>query len=65
MRETLSLQVFVDRKGRTIDLAQCLVQANSVLLLVSPSRRRTLFSRLDQHIFFGDKVLCCLHPAWS
>lgn len=46
----------MDRKGRNIDLAQCLVQANSVLLLVSPSRRQTLLTRLDQYIFFGDKV---------
>lgn len=50
-------QVFVDRKGRTLDLALCLIQANSVLLLVSPSRRKVLLSRLDQYIFFGDKVL--------
>lgn len=49
-------QVFVDRKGRTIDLAQCLIQANSVLLLVSPSRRKPLLTRLDQYIFYGDKV---------
>ena len=57
-------QVFVDRKGRTLDLALCLVQANSVLLLVSPSRRKALLSRLDQYIFFGDKVLrpCGLLP---
>ncbi len=48
----------MDRKGRTIDLALCLIQANSVLLLVSPSRRKALLSRLDQYIFFGDKVPC-------
>ena len=46
----------MDRKGRVIDLAQCLIQPNSVLLLVSPSRRKALLSRLDQYIFFGDKV---------
>ena len=51
-------QVFVDRKGRTIDLALCLIQANSVLILVSPSRRKALLTRLDQYIFFGDKVPC-------
>ena len=48
----------MDRKGRTIDLVQCLIQPSSVLLIVSPSRRKTLYSRLDQHIFFGDKVVC-------
>ena len=56
MQCVLLMQVFVDRKGRTIDLALCLVQANSVLLLVSPSRRKALLDRLDQYIFFGDKV---------
>ena len=48
----------MDRKGRTIDLVQCLIQPSSVLLIVSPSSRKTLYSRLDQHIFFGDKVVC-------
>ncbi|CAK0742478.1 hypothetical protein CVIRNUC_001399 [Coccomyxa viridis] len=48
--------VFVDRKGRTIDSVQCLIQPSSILLIVSPGRRETLYSRLDQHIFFGDKV---------
>lgn len=74
---SLLRQVFVDRKGRTIDLAQCLVQGNSVLLLVSPSRRQTLLTRLDQYIFFGDKVTpphsfascknenMCSKPSWD
>ena len=55
----------MDRKGRTIDLVQCLIQPSSVLLIVSPSRRKTLYSRLDQHIFFGDKVVCLSGPASS
>ena len=50
------MQVFVTRTGRTIDLATCLIQGSSVLAIVSHSRRKPLKDRLEQYIFFGDKV---------
>ncbi len=50
------MQVFVTRTGRIIDLATCLVQDSSVLAIVSPSRRQVVKDRLEQYIFFGDKV---------
>ncbi|BDA41615.1 probable aminomethyltransferase [Coccomyxa sp. Obi] len=48
--------VFVNRNGRTIDLASCLVQGSGITVIVSPSRRAMIRDRLDQYIFFGDKV---------
>ena len=56
MMTYLLSQVFVNRTGRTIDLATCLVQGNSVLVILSPSRRTVVKDRLEQYIFFGDKV---------
>lgn len=50
------LQVFVNRNGRTIDLATCLVQGSGITVIVSPSRRVMIRDRLEQYIFFGDKV---------
>ncbi|MFQ3616534.1 MAG: folate-binding protein [Cyanobacteriota bacterium] len=48
--------VFVTSTGRTIDLATAYVLEDSVLLLVSPSRREFLMNWLDRFIFFADKV---------
>ncbi|WOB42925.1 folate-binding protein YgfZ [Thermoleptolyngbya oregonensis NK1-22] len=48
--------VFVTSTGRTIDLATAYVQDDSVLLLVSPTRREFLMDWLDRFIFFADKV---------
>lgn len=62
------LQVFVNRHGRIIDLASCLVQRSSVMVIVSPSRRKVLRDRLEQYIFFGDKVVlqltCTCIVSW-
>ncbi|EIE25315.1 Aminomethyltransferase folate-binding domain-containing protein [Coccomyxa subellipsoidea C-169] len=48
--------VFVNRNGRTIDLASCLVQGSSIMVIVSPLKRTAIKDRLEQYIFFGDKV---------
>lgn len=48
--------VFVTSTGRTIDLATAYVTEESVLLLVSPSRREFLMTWLDRFIFFADRV---------
>jgi len=48
--------VFVTSTGRTIDLATAYVLEDSVLLLVSPSRREFLMNWLDRFIFFADQV---------
>ncbi|BAU42194.1 YgfZ/GcvT domain-containing protein [Leptolyngbya sp. O-77] len=48
--------VFVTSTGRTIDLATAYVQDDSVLLMVSPTRREFLMDWLDRFIFFADKV---------
>ncbi len=50
------MQVFVNRNGRTIDLASCLVQGCSIMVIVSPLKRTAIKDRLEQYIFFGDKV---------
>ena len=49
--------MFVNRHGRTIDLASCLVQGSSVMIIVSPSKKTVIKDRLEQYIFFGDKVI--------
>ncbi|MEM7554170.1 MAG: folate-binding protein [Cyanobacteria bacterium P01_A01_bin.84] len=48
--------VFVTSTARTIDLATAYVQADNVILLVSPNRREFLMQWLDKYIFFADKV---------
>eukprot|EP00898_Chlorokybus_atmophyticus_P006840 jgi/Chlat1/7157/Chrsp57S06830 len=48
--------VFVTPTARTIDLARAFVQANSVLLVVSPDMRHQLLPMLDKYLFFADKV---------
>lgn len=48
--------VFVTSTARTIDLVNAYVTDDSVLLLVSPTRREQLMSWCDRYIFFGDKV---------
>ncbi|MBD1924788.1 folate-binding protein YgfZ [Trichocoleus sp. FACHB-90] len=48
--------VFVTSTARTIDLTTAYVIEDSVLLLVSPSRRQQLIQLMDRYIFFSDKV---------
>ena len=48
--------VFVTSTARTIDLATAYVMEDSVLLLVSPNRRRQLMEWLDRFIFPMDRV---------
>jgi len=48
--------VFVTSTARTIDLTTAYVLEDSVLLLVSPSRRQQLMQLMDRYIFFSDKV---------
>lgn len=48
--------VFVSPTARTIDLATALVMETSIILTVSPSKRRELPTMLDRYIFFADKV---------
>lgn len=48
--------VFVNNTARTIDLATTYITDESVILLVSPNRRDTLFQLLDRYIFPADKV---------
>jgi tRNA-modifying protein YgfZ len=48
--------VFVTSTARTIDLATAYATEDSVLLLVSPSRRRQLLELLDRYIFPMDRV---------
>jgi len=48
--------VFVTSTARTIDLATLYVLEDSVLIVVSPSRRDYLMQWMDRYIFFGDKV---------
>lgn len=55
------MQVFVNRNGRIIDLATCLIQGSSVLLILSSSTAAAIKDRLEQYIFFGDKVLKHIH----
>jgi folate-binding Fe-S cluster repair protein YgfZ len=50
------VQVFVDRTGRIIDLARCIVQGNSVLVIVSPSMTSVVRDRLEKYILWGDNV---------
>ena len=44
------------RKGRTLDLATCLVSGSGVLLIVSPTQTTQLAQRLQKYILFGDEV---------
>jgi hypothetical protein len=48
--------VFVNSTGRTIDLAIACVEADSVLLFVSPGQAPVLMEWMDRYIFFADKV---------
>ncbi|MGD1943292.1 MAG: YgfZ/GcvT domain-containing protein [Leptolyngbyaceae cyanobacterium] len=48
--------VFVSSTGRTLDLATAYVEADSVLLLVSPGQAPVLNDWMDRYIFFADKV---------
>ena len=48
--------VFVTSTARTIDLATAYATEDTVLLLVSPSRRRQLIELLDRYIFPMDRV---------
>ena len=48
--------VFVSSTGRTLDLATAYVEADSVLLLVSPGQATVLNDWMDRYIFFADKV---------
>jgi tRNA-modifying protein YgfZ len=48
--------VFVTSTARTIDLATAYATEDTVLLLVSPSRRRQLLELLDRYIFPMDRV---------
>ncbi|KAG0567955.1 hypothetical protein M758_7G172000 [Ceratodon purpureus] len=54
--------VFVTSTGRTIDLARAWVMKNSVILFVSPSERRSLYTLLNKLVywtlFFCVSVLC-------
>ncbi|WP_110986817.1 CAF17-like 4Fe-4S cluster assembly/insertion protein YgfZ [Acaryochloris thomasi] len=51
--------VILTSTARTIDLVSAYVTEDSILLLVSPSRREQLLQWFDRYIFFGDKVECC------
>ncbi|MEO1093356.1 MAG: folate-binding protein [Cyanobacteria bacterium J06638_28] len=48
--------VFVNSTGRTLDLATAYVQAEAVLLLISPGQATPLSQWMDRYIFFADKV---------
>ena len=48
--------VFVSSTGRTLALATAYVEADSVLLLVSPGQAPVLNDWMDRYIFFADKV---------
>ncbi|HEY9890175.1 MAG TPA: hypothetical protein V6D02_17340, partial [Candidatus Obscuribacterales bacterium] len=48
--------VFVTATGRTLDLATAYVEADSVLLLVSPGQAAPLSDWMDRYIFFADQV---------
>jgi len=48
--------VFITSTARTIDLVNAYVTEDTVMLLVSPQRRRHLLQWLDRYIFFGDQV---------
>ena len=48
--------VFVTSTARTIDLATAYATEDSILLLVSPNRRRQLLDLLDRYIFPMDRV---------
>ena len=48
--------IFVTSTARTIDLATAYATEDTVLLLVSPSRRRQLIELLDRYIFPMDRV---------
>ncbi|MGF1525085.1 MAG: YgfZ/GcvT domain-containing protein [Leptolyngbyaceae cyanobacterium] len=48
--------VFVTSTGRTLDLATAYIQAEAVLLMVSPGQATVLSDWMDRYIFFADKV---------
>ncbi len=48
--------VFVTSTARTIDLTTAYVTENTVLLLVSPSRRQQLIELMDKYLFPMDRV---------
>ncbi|MDB9525472.1 folate-binding protein [Oscillatoria sp. CS-180] len=48
--------VFVTSTGRTLDLVTAYVEADSVLLFVSPGQASELMDWMDRYIFFADKV---------
>lgn len=48
--------VFVTSTARIIDIATAYVIEDTVLLIVSPSRRQYLMDWLDRYIFFADQV---------
>ncbi|KAL2634009.1 hypothetical protein R1flu_005488 [Riccia fluitans] len=48
--------VFTTPTARTIDLAKAWIMTNSVILVLSPSTRRSVYDRLNKYIFFADKV---------
>ncbi|GET36325.1 CAF17-like 4Fe-4S cluster assembly/insertion protein YgfZ [Microseira wollei] len=48
--------VFVSSTARTIDLASAYVTEDTVLLLVSPSRRQQLIQLMDKYLFPMDRV---------
>ncbi|KAG6549511.1 hypothetical protein Mapa_008890 [Marchantia paleacea] len=48
--------VFTTPTARTIDLAKAWIMTNSVILVLSPSTRKSIYDRLNKYIFFADKV---------
>ncbi|MFE4106297.1 CAF17-like 4Fe-4S cluster assembly/insertion protein YgfZ [Almyronema epifaneia] len=48
--------VFVTSTARTLDLVSAYLEADSVLLLVSPGMQQKLIDWMDRYIFFADKV---------
>ncbi|YAI82873.1 MAG: YgfZ/GcvT domain-containing protein [cyanobacterium endosymbiont of Rhopalodia sterrenbergii] len=48
--------VFVNSTGRTIDLVTAYVTNDSILILVSPNRRKFLIEWMDRYIFPMDRV---------
>lgn len=48
--------VFVTSTARTLDLATAYITSDSILVIVSPSRRQTLMQWLDRYIFPMDQV---------
>jgi tRNA-modifying protein YgfZ len=51
--------VILTSTARTLDLVGAFVTEESILLLVSPTRRQQLLQWFDRYIFFGDKVEVC------